>query len=66
MQISQINSTPELNFVYPAGFSFFEPYLTYHFREILEIGGEVYNARAQDGSLMGIFIYDNCEKGGTI
>ena len=66
MQIAQINSTSELNFVFPAGFSFFEPYLTYHLREILEIGGEVYTTRNQEGSLTGIFIYDNYEKGGTI
>jgi len=66
MQISQLNSISELNFVFPAGFSFFEPYLPYHLKEILEIGGEVYTAKTQDGSLTGIFIYDNCEKVGTI
>jgi hypothetical protein len=66
MQISQINSTSELNFDFPAGFSFFEPYLPYHLKEILEIGGEVYTAKTQDNSLVGIFIYDNYEKGGTI
>ena len=66
MQISQINSTSELNFVFPAGFSFFEPYLSYNLREILEIGGEIYTARNQEGSLTGIFIYDGHEKGGTI
>jgi GNAT superfamily N-acetyltransferase len=66
MQIFQINSTSELKFVFPAGFSFFEPYLPHHLREILEIGGEVYTAINQEGSLLGIFIYDSCEKGGTI
>jgi ribosomal protein S18 acetylase RimI-like enzyme len=66
MQISQINSASELNFIFPSGFSFFEPYLSYNLQEILEIGGEVYTARTREGSLTGIFIYDNCEKGGTI
>ncbi len=66
MQISQLDSVSELNFVFPAGFSFFEPYLPYHLKEILEIGGEVYTAKTQEGELTGIFIYDNCEKVGTI
>jgi GNAT superfamily N-acetyltransferase len=66
MQISQITDLSQLNFVFPVGFSFFEPYLHYHLREILEIGGEVYVARNQDDLLAGIFIYDTYEKGGTI
>ena len=66
MQVYQINNTSELNFVFPVGLSFFEPYLSYNLREILEIGGEVYTAKTQEGSLTGIFIYDSYEKGGTI
>lgn len=66
MQIHQISNPSELNFVFPQGFSFFEPYLPYHLREIIEIGGEIYTTKTDQGELAGIFIYDNSEKGGTI
>jgi GNAT superfamily N-acetyltransferase len=66
MQISQISRISERNLTFPAGFSFFEPYLPYHLQEVLEIGGEVYTAKNHEGLLMGLFIYDLDEKGGTI
>ena len=66
MQGSQLLNASEINFVFPIGFSFFEPYLEYHTREILEIGGEAYVTRTPDGIISGLFIYDSYEKSGTI
>jgi ribosomal protein S18 acetylase RimI-like enzyme len=66
MRVSQIRNTSDIDFVFPVGFSFFEPYLPYHVREILEIGGEVYVSRTSEGAISGIFIYDDFERGGTV
>src|SRR5512137_2663765 len=66
MQVSQIESTSGVDFVFSNGFSFFAPYLHYHIKEILEIGGEVYVSRFSDAAVSGVFIYDNFEKDGTI
>ncbi len=66
MNVSQITNTSVIDIVVPAGFSFFEPYLPYHIKEILEIGGEAYISRNSVGTISGIFIYDDFEKGGTI
>ena len=66
MQVSRITSTSYDDIVVPAGFSFFEPYLQYHVRETLEVGGEAYVSRSSEGAVVGIFIYDDFEKGGTI
>jgi ribosomal protein S18 acetylase RimI-like enzyme len=66
MQISQLTCPFDLNFAFPKDFSFFEPYLQYHLKEVLEIGGEVYTAKTEAGMLCGIFIYDGSEKSGTI
>ena len=66
MQVSQIRNTSDIDFVFPVGFSFFEPYLPYHVREILEIGGEVHVSRTSEGAISGIFIYDDFERGGTV
>jgi ribosomal protein S18 acetylase RimI-like enzyme len=66
MQVSQLLNASDINFVFPIGFSFFEPYLEYHVREILEIGGEAYFSKTPEGAVSGLFIYDNFEKGGTI
>src|SRR5674476_1467859 len=66
MYVSQIRNTSDIDFVFPVGFSFFEPYLQYHIKEILEIGGEAHVSRTSEGTISGIFIYDNFEKGGTI
>jgi len=66
MDVSQIRNTSDIDFVFPVGFSFFEPYLPYHIKEILEIGGEVHVSRTSEGTISGLFIYDDFEKGGTI
>jgi ribosomal protein S18 acetylase RimI-like enzyme len=66
MKVSEIRSMSEANFTYPSGFSFFEPYLGYFLRETLEIGGEAHVSRNSDGSVSGIFMYDNAEKVGSI
>jgi ribosomal protein S18 acetylase RimI-like enzyme len=50
----------------PHGISFFEPYIRYHIKEALEIGGEAYVSRASEGTVTGVFIYDDFEKTGTI
>jgi GNAT superfamily N-acetyltransferase len=66
MQVSQLLSASDINFVFPIGFSFFEPYLEYHTKEVLEIGGEAYVTRTPDGITSGLFMYDGSEKSGTI
>ena len=66
MHVSQIRNTSDIDLVLPVGFSFFVPYLNYHVKEILEIGGEAYVSRTSEGNISGIFIYDDFEKGGTI
>ena len=66
MKISQIRNTSEIDFVFPRDLSFFEPYLRYFIKEILEIGGEAYVSRTSDGAVSGLFTYDDSEKGGTI
>jgi GNAT superfamily N-acetyltransferase len=59
-------SVSDINFVFPVGFSFFEPYLEYHVKEILEIGGEAYVTRTSEGVTSGLFMYDGSEKSGSI
>ena len=59
-------SLSDINFVFPADFSFFEPYLEYHTKEILEIGGEAYVTRTSEGVTSGLFMYDDSEKSGSI
>jgi len=66
MEVSQIKSALDVSFSFPVGFSFFEPYIKFHVKEILEIGGEAYLSRNSDGTVTGIFIYDYAEESGTI
>jgi len=66
MDISQILSSSDTDYVFPNNFSFFEPYLKYHIRETLEIGGVAYASKTPEQMISGIFIYDDFEKGGTI
>jgi ribosomal protein S18 acetylase RimI-like enzyme len=66
MQVSQLMTSSDVNFVFPIGFSFFESYLEYHTKEILEIGGEAFVTRTPDGVTSGLFIYDGYEKSGTV
>ena len=66
MEVSKISSASELEFVFPDGFSFFEPYIQYFVKEILEVGGEAYVSRTSEGEVSGIFMYDLSENQGTI
>jgi ribosomal protein S18 acetylase RimI-like enzyme len=66
MKVSEIWKSSDINFVFPSGLSFFDPYLQYFAREILEIGGEAYVSRTSEGTVSGLFIYDDYEKVGTI
>jgi ribosomal protein S18 acetylase RimI-like enzyme len=66
IRVSQILNATDFDFVFPNGFSFFEPYLRYHVKEILEIGGEAYVSRTPEGAVSGLFIHDPSEKVGTI
>ena len=66
MEVSKLSSAFDIDLVFPDGFSFFEPYLRYFIREVLEIGGEAYVSRTSDDNVSGIFIYDDFEKTGTV
>ncbi len=46
MEVSKLSSAFDIEIVFPEGFSFFEPYLQYFVREVLEIGGEAYVSMA--------------------
>jgi len=52
--------------VFPNGISFFQPYLEYYVKQILEVGGEAYVSTTSDGTISGLFIYDDYEKTGTM
>jgi ribosomal protein S18 acetylase RimI-like enzyme len=62
----QLRNTSDIDFVFPIGFSFFEPYLQYFVKETLEIGGEAFVSRTSEGAISGILLYDDSEKTGTI
>jgi len=66
MEVSKLSSAFDVDLVFPEGFSFFEPYLQYFIREVLEIGGEAYASRTSEGSIYGLFIYDDFEKSGSV
>jgi ribosomal protein S18 acetylase RimI-like enzyme len=66
MEVSKIWDPSDIGFVFPNGFSFFESYIQYFIKEILEIGGEAYVSRTAAGAISGIFLYDDSEKLGTI
>jgi ribosomal protein S18 acetylase RimI-like enzyme len=66
MEVSKLSSAFDIDFVFPDGFSFFEPYLQYFIREVLEIGGEAYVSKTSEDNVSGIFIYDDFEKVGTV
>jgi len=66
MKVSEIRNTSDVDFVFPNGFSSFDPYLQYFIKEILEIGGKAYVSRSSEGAVSGIFMYDDSEKLGTI
>jgi len=62
----EIRNASDIDFVFPNGFSFFEPYLQYFVRETLGAGGQAYVSRTSEGTISGIFLYDDSEKTGTI
>jgi ribosomal protein S18 acetylase RimI-like enzyme len=66
MKVTRVWNASDIDFVFPNGLSFFEPYLRYFVKEILETGGEAYVSRASDGTVSGVFMYDDFEKVGTI
>lgn len=66
MKVSEICKTSDIDFIFPNGLSFFEPYLRYFIKEVLEIGGEAYVSRTSEGAVSGIFLYDDSEKVGSI
>src|SRR5437016_13026703 len=62
----EVRSPSDIDFVFPNGFSFFEPYLQYFIRETIGAGGEAYVSRTSEGNISGLFVYDCSEKTGTI
>jgi len=66
VKVSEIWNTSDIDFVFPNGLSFFEPYLQYFVKEILELGGEAYVSRTSEENVSGIFIYDDFEKVGSV
>ena len=66
MEVAKLSSASDIELILSKGFSFFEPYLQYFVREVLEIGGEAYVSRTSDGNVSGLFIYDDFEKYGTV
>jgi len=66
VKISQVRNPSDAHFVFPTGFSFFQPYLEYWTKETLEIGGEAYVSETAAGNVSGLFLYDAYEKTGSI
>ena len=66
IKVSEIRDGSDIDFCSATGLSFFDPYLEYWVREILEIGGEAYAAKTTEETISGIFLYEDHEKTGTI
>ena len=66
VRVSQIRNASDVHFVFPDGFSFFQPYLEYWVKETLEIGGEAYVSETAAGNGPGLFLYDDYEKAGSV
>jgi len=66
MEVSEIRDASDADFRFPDSLSFFAPYLQYHIREVLGVGGEAYVSRTSEGAVSGAFIYDGFERGGTV
>jgi len=64
MDISEIHDASDLNLL--EELSFFQPFLLYFTKEILEIGGEAYASRSPQGLVSGLFLYDPFEKAASI
>src|SRR5207245_9607223 len=61
----EIGNASDIDFVLPNGFSFFESYLQYFLRETLGAGGEAYVSKTSEGTITGIFLYDDADEKGT-
>jgi ribosomal protein S18 acetylase RimI-like enzyme len=66
IRVSEVTQGSGANFRFPAGLSFFGPYLQHWIREILEVEGEVHVSKTADDIVSGVFLYDKFEKTGTI
>jgi RimJ/RimL family protein N-acetyltransferase len=67
IKVSEIRNISDVDFGSETGLSFFDPYLEYWVREILEIGGEAYVSRTStEDTISGLFMYEGYEKTGTI
>ncbi len=66
IKVSEIRNVSDIDFSSTNGLSFFDPYLEYWVREILEIGGEVYASKTTEDAISGILLYEGYEKTGTI
>ena len=66
MEVSEIRDASDADFRFPDSLSFFAPYLQYHIREVLGVGGEAYVSRTSEGAVSGAFVYDGFERGGTV
>src|SRR5712692_3854597 len=66
IKVSEIRNVSDADFTSATDLSFFDPYLGYWVKEILEIGGEAYVSRTSTGDISGLFLYEGYEKTGTI
>jgi len=66
IKASQVRKASDVHFVFPDGFSFFQPYLEYWIKETLEIGGEAYVSETTTGDCSGLLLYDDYERAGSI
>jgi ribosomal protein S18 acetylase RimI-like enzyme len=64
LQFSEIKKSSDIP-AFPSGLSFFDPYLEYHAREVLSVGGDVQIAKSSE-RIVGLFLYDSYEKTGSI
>jgi len=66
IKVSEIRDGSDIDFGSATGLSFFDPYLEYWIREILEIGGQAYLSRNPSADISGLFLYEDHERTGTI
>jgi ribosomal protein S18 acetylase RimI-like enzyme len=51
--------------IFPSGLSFFDPYLEHYTKEVLGVGGKIQIATSSE-RILGLFLYDEYEKTGSI
>ncbi len=66
IDVSKIRDPSDIVLDAPADLSFFGHYVQRSIEEALQVGGEAYHAKGPEGSTLGVFIYDDFEKTGTI